>query len=63
MALPTDPTVAVSTRARTSALQAPDLCQWCLGSGQYLESLDCDVGHVYLPVVCESCDGTGSTGA
>ncbi|MEW6582353.1 MAG: hypothetical protein AB1416_06295 [Actinomycetota bacterium] len=62
MGLPTDPTVA-SPKTRASALQAPDLCAWCLGSGQYLESLDCDVGHTYLPVVCERCDGRGRTAA
>jgi protein-disulfide isomerase-like protein with CxxC motif len=35
------------------------ICGWCLGSGQYLEALDCDVEHVYIPVVCAGCDGGG----
>jgi hypothetical protein len=40
-------------------VQAPDLCAWCLGAGKYLEALDCEVPHAYLPVVCQSCNGTG----
>ena len=58
MGLPSDPVLQPS-RAKVCALQAPDLCSWCLGSGSLLEPLDCDVGHVYLPVVCEGCEGTG----
>ena len=58
VALPTNNT-ASATRARVSALQAPSLCSWCLGAGQYLEPLECDVGHAYLPIVCECCDGRG----
>ena len=58
MGLPSDPLVSV-IRQRTSALQAPDLCSWCLGSGSLFEPLECDVGHAYLPVVCEGCDGRG----
>lgn len=41
------------------AHSAPDLCGWCFGAGKYLEALDCDVEHVYLPVVCAGCSGTG----
>ena len=58
MGLPSDPVLQPS-RVRVCAIQAPDLCSWCLGSGSLLEPLDCDVGHAYLPVVCEGCDGTG----
>jgi DnaJ-class molecular chaperone len=63
MALPTDPTIRSAARDRTSALQAGDLCSWCLGAGHYLEPLDCDVGHAYVPVVCEACGGRGRTSA
>lgn len=38
---------------------APDLCGWCFGAGKYLEAMDCGVEHVYLPVVCSGCAGTG----
>jgi hypothetical protein len=63
MALPTDPMIASATPIRAIALQAPDLCPWCLGAGQYLDPLDCDVGHAYLPVVCECCGGRGRKAA
>lgn len=63
MALPTDPMLASATRARVTAIQANDLCSWCLGTGQYLDPLDCDVGHAYLPVVCECCNGQGRRAA
>jgi hypothetical protein len=56
MAVPIDPALRP---ARVWAVQAPDLCGWCLGAGKYLEALDCDVAHVYLPVVCRCCNGTG----
>ena len=59
MAAPIDPTTRHSIRPRVSALQAPDLCGWCLGAGKYLEALDWDVGGAYLPVVCENCTGAG----
>jgi hypothetical protein len=59
MAAPLDPTTRHSTRSRVSALQAPDLCGWCLGAGKYLEALDWDVRGAYLPVICENCGGTG----
>lgn len=57
-----DPTLRSTgaTRAkRPPATSAPDLCGWCFGAGKYLEALDCDVEHVYLPVVCSNCNGTG----
>jgi hypothetical protein len=59
MAAPIDPTTRRSIRTRVSALQAPDLCGWCLGAGKYLEALDWDVVGAYLPVVCENCAGAG----
>ncbi len=59
-----DPTLrsAGATRvAATTNVTAPvaDPCGWCLGAGKYLEALDCGVEHVYLPVVCSGCAGTG----
>jgi hypothetical protein len=39
-----------------SAIQA---CAWCYGSGQYLEALDGDRRHEYLPVLCQGCLGDG----
>jgi hypothetical protein len=62
MAIPTDPSIS-TYRVRVCNLQAPDLCPWCFGAGTLLDPLDCDVGHAYLPVVCEGCDGTGRRGA
>ncbi|HTI33182.1 MAG TPA: hypothetical protein VL422_05850 [Miltoncostaea sp.] len=40
-------------------MSAPDLCGWCFGAGSLLEAMDCDQQHVYLPVVCANCAGTG----
>jgi len=60
-----DPTLRSANATQAPALvqapaqSAPDLCGWCFGAGKYLEALDCDVEHVYLPVVCSACDGTG----
>lgn len=59
MAAPSDPRLNRGAPPRTSELQAPDLCGWCLGAGKYLEALDCEAPHVYLPVVCAGCQGTG----
>ena len=54
-----DPTLRSAGATRVSAPPAPDPCAWCFGAGKYLEALDCDVEHVYLPVVCAGCNGTG----
>lgn len=43
----------------TATTPAPDPCGWCFGAGKYLEALDCGIEHVYLPVVCAGCAGTG----
>ena len=59
MAIPNDPKIRRPAAPRTVALQAPDLCLWCLGSGSYLEALDGDRPHEYLPVICASCEGAG----
>jgi protein-disulfide isomerase-like protein with CxxC motif len=59
MDAPIDPTIRPGAPPRVSALQAPDLCGWCLGAGKYLEALDCEVGHAYLPIVCQGCNGKG----
>jgi len=59
MAVPSDPALRPGHPAGACALQAPDICAWCLGAGRYLEALDCEVPYAYLPVVCQSCNGTG----
>jgi DnaJ-class molecular chaperone len=61
MAAPIDPSIRPGTPPRTVAVQAPDLCHRCLGTGSILEAMACDRPHVYLPVVCEPCAGTGRT--
>jgi len=59
MAAPIDPDTSTSTPAGRVAASSPDLCGWCFGAGKYLEALECDAPHVYLPVVCANCTGTG----
>jgi DnaJ-class molecular chaperone len=59
MAAPIDFTSRAQAVAKTTPPASPRLCGWCLGSGKYLEALDCGVAHTYLPVVCEACNGTG----
>jgi hypothetical protein len=59
MAVPGDPALRPGLPLGTCAVQAPDTCAWCLGAGKYLEALDCEVPHAYLPVVCQCCNGTG----
>lgn len=59
MSVPSDPIVRPGSSPGTWAVQAADTCAWCLGAGKYLEALECDVRHAYLPVVCERCNGTG----
>ncbi|MBJ7457265.1 MAG: hypothetical protein JHC74_14520 [Thermoleophilia bacterium] len=54
-----DPTLRSADVTRAPATSAPDLCGWCFGAGKYLEALDCGVEHVYLPVVCTGCNGSG----
>jgi DnaJ-class molecular chaperone len=54
-----DPTLRSAEVVRTEAPPTPDPCAWCFGAGKYLEALACGVEHVYLPVVCEGCAGTG----
>ena len=53
------PTTQAPAHVQPPAQSAPDLCGWCFGAGKYLEAMDCDVEHVYLPVVCAGCAGTG----
>jgi len=59
MSVPSDPIVRPGASPGSCAVQAPDTCAWCLGAGKYLEALECEVRHAYLPVVCQSCNGTG----
>ena len=60
MAIPNDPPQTRRPVApRTVPMQAPDLCLWCFGTGNYLEALDGDRPHEYLPVICDGCDGCG----
>jgi hypothetical protein len=59
MAAPPDPRIRAGATAGQATASSPDLCGWCFGAGKYLEALDCDVEHVYLPVVCANCAGTG----
>jgi hypothetical protein len=59
MAIPNDPKTRRHAAPRTVALQAPDLCLWCFGTGTYLEALDGDRPHEYVPVICDSCEGSG----
>lgn len=59
MAAPIDFTSRAKAVATMTPPAPPRLCGWCLGSGMYLEALDCGVAHAYLPVVCQACDGTG----
>lgn len=59
MAMPIDPRLRPSSPPRTVAVQAPDLCAWCFGTGTILEPMDCDTRNTYLPVVCEACEGNG----
>ncbi len=54
-----DPTLRSTSATGPPATSAPDLCGWCFGAGKYLEALDCQAEHVYLPVVCSCCKGTG----
>ena len=58
-----DPTLRSADATHPPATSAPDLCGWCFGAGKYLEALDCDLDHVYLPVVCANCNGTGRRSA
>lgn len=58
-----DPRVSHAAPASPTPTALPtrlaDPCGWCVGAGKYLEALDCGVEHVYLPVVCAGCGGTG----
>lgn len=57
--MPIDPKLRPQSPPRSVPVQAPDICAWCFGTGTILEPMDCDTPHSYLPVVCESCEGTG----
>jgi hypothetical protein len=59
MAAPSDPRIRTTTVPTHAPVSAPDLCGWCFGSGSLLEAMDCDEAHVYLPVMCAGCAGTG----
>lgn len=59
MGMPSDPSLRPGTIPRAVPVQSPALCGWCLGGGRILEAVECDTPHVYLPVVCERCGGTG----
>jgi DnaJ-class molecular chaperone len=59
VAIPNDPKTRRPAASRTVALQAPDLCLWCLGSGSYLEEMDGGRRFEYIPVVCPRCEGAG----
>ena len=61
MAAPLDPDTRASSTTGVVSASSPDLCGWCFGAGSYLEAMDCDQAHVYLPVVCEPCRGSGRT--
>ena len=38
-------------------------CSWCFGAGQYLEKMDVENVHAYLPLVCQGCMGSGKRDA
>ncbi len=59
MAIPNDPQTRRVVPPRTVPMQALDLCLWCFGSGSYLEALDGDRPHEYLPVICACCGRSG----
>lgn len=61
MSMPFDPSPPLPARSVTADPPAASICGWCFGSGKYLEAVDCDVPDVYLPVVCQSCEGAGRT--
>lgn len=63
MSVPFDPTPRLAGQVVTADPPATRACGWCVGSGKYLEAVDCDVPDVYLPVVCQGCQGTGRTSA
>ncbi len=63
MAVPSDPVIRPGRPPGACAVQSPDLCPRCLGAGRYLEALDCEVPHAYLPVVCCGCNGSGRRSA
>ena len=59
MAAPIDFTSRAQAAAKVASAAPARMCGWCLGSGTYLEALDCGVAHAYLPVVCQACGGRG----
>ena len=59
MAAHHDPGTRATTVPTHADVSAPDLCGWCFGAGSLLEAMDCDRQHVYLPVICANCAGTG----
>jgi len=59
MAIPNDPQTRRPASPRTVMMQARDLCLRCFGTGSYLEALNGDRPHEYLPVVCDGCNGSG----
>lgn len=59
MAIPNDPQTRRQASPRTVPMQSHDLCLRCFGTGSYLEALDSDRSHEYLPVLCDGCNGTG----
>lgn len=63
MAAHPDPGTSATSVPTHAPVSAPDLCGWCFGAGSLLEAMDCERAHVYLPVVCANCSGTGRRAA
>ena len=60
MSASTDPPARHTHRMPTrSARQQSAPCPWCYGAGQYLEKMDVENVHAYLPLVCQGCMGSG----
>lgn len=56
---PRDSALRPASPPRVVEMQARAVCAWCMGAGSYLEALECDVAHAYVPVLCSCCAGTG----
>jgi hypothetical protein len=63
MAAPPDPRARTTFVPTHTPVSSPDLCAWCFGAGSLLEAMDCEQEHVYLPIVCGNCSGTGRRAA
>jgi hypothetical protein len=59
MAAHPDPGTNTTSVPSHVPVSAPDLCGWCFGAGSLLEAMDCERDHLYLPVLCCACSGSG----